>query len=45
VQSHGAGQGFLVAAIFGIVGIVTAVVMITVKKRDLSQVSEAVVVA
>ena len=45
VQSHGAGQGFLVAAIFGIVAIVTSVVMITVKKRDLSQISEAVVVA
>ncbi len=33
------------AAIFGIVAVIAAIVLINVKKRDMAQVSEAVVVA
>ncbi len=43
VQSHGSSQGFLVAAIFGIVAVVAALVLINVKKRDMPQVQEAAV--
>jgi MFS transporter len=45
VQAHGASQGFLIAAIFGIVAVVAALVLINVRKRDLGEVSEAVAVA
>jgi EmrB/QacA subfamily drug resistance transporter len=45
VQAHGSSQGFLVAAVFGIVAVVAAVVLISVKKRDLAEVSETAVVA
>ncbi len=44
VQAHGASQGFLVAAIFGIVAVVAALVLINVKKRDVTEVSESEVV-
>jgi EmrB/QacA subfamily drug resistance transporter len=44
VQAHGASQGFLVAAIFGIVAVVASIVLITVKKRDMEPVAEPVVV-
>ena len=40
VQAHGASQGFLVAAIFGIVAVVAALVLINVKKRDVTEVTE-----
>jgi hypothetical protein len=43
VQAHGSSQGFLVAAIFGIVAVVAALVLINVKKRDMPQVQEAAV--
>jgi EmrB/QacA subfamily drug resistance transporter len=43
VQAHGSSHGFTVAAIFGIVSVLAAVVLITVKKRDMVQVSEVVV--
>jgi len=42
VQAHGSGHGFTVAAIFGIVSVVAAIVLINVKKRDMVQVPEAV---
>ncbi len=45
VQAHGSSQGFLVAAIFGVVAVVAALVLINVKKTDVAQVSEAVAVA
>jgi hypothetical protein len=45
VQAHGSSQGFLVAAIFGIVAVVAALVMINVRKTDIGEVSEAVAVA
>ncbi len=45
VQAHGASHGFTVAAIFGIVAVVASVVMITVKKRDMQQVTEIAVSA
>ncbi len=44
VQAHGSSQGFMVAAIFGIVSVVAAFVLINVKKGDMVQGSEAVVI-
>jgi hypothetical protein len=40
VQAHGSSHGFLIAAMFGIVAVVAAVGLITVKKSDMAQVSE-----
>jgi hypothetical protein len=45
VQAHGSGQGFLVAAIFGIVAVVAAVGLINVKKSDVTQASELALAA
>jgi predicted MFS family arabinose efflux permease len=45
VQAHGASQGFLVSAIFGVVAVVAALVLINVKKSDVAQVSELAAVA
>lgn len=43
VQAHGASQGFLVSAIFGIVAVAAAIVLINVKKRDLDDLPELAV--
>jgi MFS family permease len=40
VQAHGSSQGFLVAAIFGVVAIVASLVLITVKRSDMAQPTE-----
>jgi EmrB/QacA subfamily drug resistance transporter len=40
VQAHGSSQGFLVAAIFGVVAIVASLVLITVKRSDVAQATE-----
>jgi hypothetical protein len=43
VSAHGSSQGFLVAAIIGIAAVAAAFLMITVKKRDMAEVSESVI--
>jgi len=45
VQAHGASQGFLVSAIFGVVAVVAAVVLINVRKSDTAQVAELALAA
>jgi EmrB/QacA subfamily drug resistance transporter len=45
VQAHGSSQGFVVAAIFGIVAVVAALALINVKRGDMAPVAEAVAVA
>jgi EmrB/QacA subfamily drug resistance transporter len=45
VQAHGSSQGFLVSAIFGIVAVAAALVLINVKKNDMVQVPELALAA
>jgi len=45
VQAHGASQGFLVSAIFGVVAVAAALLLINVKRRDMSQVPELALAA
>jgi len=45
VQAHGASQGFLVSAIFGVVAVVAAMVLINVRKSDTAQVAELALAA
>ena len=42
---HGASQGFLVSAIFGVVAVIAAVALINVRKSDTAQLSEPALVA
>ena len=42
VQAHGASHGFLIAAIFGVVSVVSAIALINVRKNEISELSEYV---